>query len=280
MNECNIIGDLLPLYAEELTSPDSGEWIEKHLSSCAYCRDIWRRYREDLPKMEVEEHMVENYKKGFRKDKLKMVLLTLTGWLLVGVIAIGIFFYCGWEKGDFAEGTRYTSPDGVRSVELANLDDAGFWGNEESLVRFRFEKGYMNRYKTDWQELVVHWAPDSQTMLLVIQNGAGETELRIVDHTGGLPDGGTQEIPGLYPAGEEQDLCYVLADLCAEQGVTASDFAFAEWSDDSRYLYFRYAGAEENGLLEYDTDTGRIEFRAVPITELPVVPTGTVEPTE
>lgn len=274
MNECNIIRDLLPLYAEELTSPDSGEFIEKHLASCAQCRDTWRRCREELPKMEVAEDMVENYQKGLRRDKWKMTLRTSCAWILVAVITVGIFFYCGWENGDYARGKMYSAPDGIRSVELVDLDGAGFFGNEGSILKFRFERGYVNRYAVDWQDLTVYWAPDSQTMLLVIQNGAGETELRIVDHRGGLPGGGTREIPGLIPSETEPDLTQVLKEMCAEQDVTVSGFEFAEWSDDSRYLYFRYQTEAGTGWLEYDMDTGNAKLCDVVRTiDIPVVPT-------
>ena len=35
---CDIIGDLLPLYAEELTSADSAALVEEHLTGCEHCR--------------------------------------------------------------------------------------------------------------------------------------------------------------------------------------------------------------------------------------------------
>lgn len=258
MNECNIVKDLLPLYAEDLVSPDSGEFIEKHLASCAECRDTWRRYRKELPAIEVAEDAAERYQKGLRRDTWKVVQLTLFAWLLVGVIAMGIFVYCGWEKGDFAKGKLYSSPDGIRSVELVDLDGTGFFGNEGSLLKFRFEKGYVNRYAVDWQDLMVHWAPDSQTMLLVIQNGAGERELRIVDHKGELPGGGTQEIPGLIPSEEEPDLTQILTDLCAEQGVEAYNFTFRNWSDDSLQIWFDFETAGNRGSVLYDYKEQRV----------------------
>ena len=36
---CELIRDLLPLYAEHLTSPETGQLIEEHLQSCPACRD-------------------------------------------------------------------------------------------------------------------------------------------------------------------------------------------------------------------------------------------------
>ena len=36
--ECSIVRDLLPLYAERLTSPETAAFVEKHLRICADCR--------------------------------------------------------------------------------------------------------------------------------------------------------------------------------------------------------------------------------------------------
>lgn len=255
MNQCNIVKDLMPLYADEVASGDSVAFIEEHMKTCADCRDAWRRCRTELPNMEVAEAMVKDYKTGIQRGTWKIMLSALLGWLLVAAIVVGAFFYYHWEKGDFTTGKRYSAPDGVRSIELVNLDDAGFFSGKGNLLRFYFERGYMNRYETEWQDLVVYWAPDSQTSLLEVQNGSGERELRIVDQTGGLPSGGTREIPGLYPSEEEPDLTQILTELCAKQGVAASDFEFVQWSDDSLGIQFRFQTTEgEIGELWFSLD--------------------------
>lgn len=40
-NECNIIRDLLPLYAEHMVSPDTVSFIEAHMKDCAACRKVF-----------------------------------------------------------------------------------------------------------------------------------------------------------------------------------------------------------------------------------------------
>ncbi len=35
--ECEIIFDLLPIYAEEKTSPESNEFVERHIEHCEEC---------------------------------------------------------------------------------------------------------------------------------------------------------------------------------------------------------------------------------------------------
>ena len=37
-NECSIVRDLLPLYAENMVSPDTSAFVEGHLDTCEACR--------------------------------------------------------------------------------------------------------------------------------------------------------------------------------------------------------------------------------------------------
>ena len=45
--ECEIVRDLLPLYAEGLTSEASNEFVEKHLKDCAECTQLLKDMREE-----------------------------------------------------------------------------------------------------------------------------------------------------------------------------------------------------------------------------------------
>ena len=47
---CELIRDLLPLYAEHLTSPETGQLIEEHLQSCPACRARCRPMRRPTPR--------------------------------------------------------------------------------------------------------------------------------------------------------------------------------------------------------------------------------------
>lgn len=42
-NECSIIRDLLPLYAENMVSPDTAEFVEEHLKGCEACREEYEK---------------------------------------------------------------------------------------------------------------------------------------------------------------------------------------------------------------------------------------------
>lgn len=45
-NECNIIRDILPLYAENMVSSDTAAFVEEHLKSCEACRKEYERTKE------------------------------------------------------------------------------------------------------------------------------------------------------------------------------------------------------------------------------------------
>ena len=48
-NECNIIRDILPLYAEDMVSADTSAFVEQHLTKCAECRaELENLKNEDL----------------------------------------------------------------------------------------------------------------------------------------------------------------------------------------------------------------------------------------
>ncbi len=52
-NECSIIRDLLPLYAENMVSSDTAAFVEEHLKKCAACRKEYEGIREPRPKQEI-----------------------------------------------------------------------------------------------------------------------------------------------------------------------------------------------------------------------------------
>lgn len=44
-NECSIIRDLLPLYAESMVSPETASFMEEHLKDCEHCRKEYERLK-------------------------------------------------------------------------------------------------------------------------------------------------------------------------------------------------------------------------------------------
>lgn len=276
MNECNIVRDLLPLYADDLASLDSVEFIERHTENCPRCQEIWRRYKGELPVTHppVPEPKDENMLAPLHREVMKFICKFIGNALLLIILAGVLLVYLGWEKGYFPLEAEYSAPSAQRSVELIDLGEAGFFSNEEgTLIQFRFGMGNLFRYRTAWENVKAHWAQDNNTVLLTMETLEGMMEIRLVDLETMLAEGGgTFEIPGLFPSEAEPDLTQVLKELCAEQGVTVSGFEFAEWSDDSLHLWFRCQTADGPALLEFDLETKTVQFHVVQTIDIPVTP--------
>lgn len=54
-NECNIIRDLLPLYAENMLSSDTSDFVEEHLKDCEACRKEYERTKEPHTTQEISD---------------------------------------------------------------------------------------------------------------------------------------------------------------------------------------------------------------------------------
>ena len=47
-NECSIVRDILPLYAEKMVSKDTSEFVKGHLENCPICRAELEKLREPV----------------------------------------------------------------------------------------------------------------------------------------------------------------------------------------------------------------------------------------
>lgn len=76
-NECSIIRDLLPLYAEHMVSRDTADFVENHLKDCEACRKEFQQIKEP-PRQTAEPDPVKKEEaapllKLRRKLKLKKI---------------------------------------------------------------------------------------------------------------------------------------------------------------------------------------------------------------
>lgn len=84
MNKCNVIRDLLPLYADEVCSEDSKEMIEEHLSTCQECKQELEDYcyNTGLPEVSADVAM-KKFKKKMNKNNLKKIVVSVIVCLAV-----------------------------------------------------------------------------------------------------------------------------------------------------------------------------------------------------
>lgn len=87
---CDIIKDVLPLYAEDLASPDTKAVVEEHLPTCADCKDTLLQLRR-TPKipLDVEFGSLDSVKKNIRSRR---VLTGVLVFFLTVSALVSVFF--------------------------------------------------------------------------------------------------------------------------------------------------------------------------------------------
>ncbi len=95
MNKCNLITDLLPLYAEDLLSEDSKQLVERHLAKCAACSEKLKLLKTPAapsPRAESapEEEVLKKTRKKIKKHTAAVAAASVCLSLIV--VACAVFF--------------------------------------------------------------------------------------------------------------------------------------------------------------------------------------------
>lgn len=88
-NECNIIRDLLPLYAENMVSSDTSDFVEEHLKNCESCRKEYERTKELQPTPEISD--AAPLLKLSRKMKVKKIQTIALTAVFVAALFVSAF---------------------------------------------------------------------------------------------------------------------------------------------------------------------------------------------
>jgi len=89
MINCNVIRDILPLYAEDMVCEDTRTLVDEHLESCGDCRNELERLRcpaKFVPDMDAAP--LEHLKKRLRAKRVHTIIFTV---LLVLAAAVSVF---------------------------------------------------------------------------------------------------------------------------------------------------------------------------------------------
>ncbi|MBT9776680.1 hypothetical protein GPL15_09220 [Clostridium sp. MCC353] len=93
--DCDIIQDLLPLYAERLASEASCRMVREHLEECEECRNLLAELETPVQGMSEEEKEEIDFLKKIRKRHKRLFRATagLTVILLAAVLSAAVKFY-------------------------------------------------------------------------------------------------------------------------------------------------------------------------------------------
>ncbi|MBQ7114786.1 MAG: zf-HC2 domain-containing protein [Clostridia bacterium] len=131
--DCEIIKDLLPLYADNVCSERSAKAVKEHLGDCSECSEELRKIRECPVVPEVDEDLKKavksagkRIKKRNRKTIIETVALVLILVILFGVIGMYRFILYGAKANNeaFSDGAfPYSQECESVDIDLVNKED-------------------------------------------------------------------------------------------------------------------------------------------------------------
>ena len=94
--ECDVIRDLLPLYAEKLASPASSALVEQHLAECEACRAQLEQMEKPVPVQ--PEPQPDAPLRSIRKTLQKKSIRIAAAAVLAVLCAFGLVFWMSGAK--------------------------------------------------------------------------------------------------------------------------------------------------------------------------------------
>lgn len=151
---CDVMRDLLPLYAEDMVSADSRKILEDHLRECPACVKALQELREPVMDITTELHGMELVKK---KIRTRRNLAVGTAVLLIISILLSVFAY-------LTVPVLLTAEEAIESVTA--LEDGGIKVQYTDTVSGRCNWGYgcgyrvLLCYKVRFRELLPRDLPE------------------------------------------------------------------------------------------------------------------------
>jgi len=246
MNECKIVEDLLPLYAEELVSRETAEFIGEHCDRCDRCRKLLERSKVVLP---VETVDTGDYQKALKKERTHSAMLgALFATVMIVLSMLALVFVAGHVPVKLdREPIILVSPDGIHSFKGEYYTsplglNRGIYFTEKSAV------GEGQGTNEDWIEILdAQWSPDGTDLFFTVEMKNGETEMEIWYHNYS-ETGGRGGIFPLISRTEDRrdynDLTAEFTKLLAQwekfpTGWDSITYEFVGWGEDSESAYIR-----------------------------------------
>lgn len=275
MNECKIVEDLIPLYAESLTNEEASEFVKNHVASCDRCKKLLERSRESAPTTEED---AKAYKKALQKNKINMACrIVVVALLFFVVLYLGLIkwdAYLKWLNGKAPVEQIVKAPVGNGQVTLVDWEASGWeTGGVENVGTILWMRtmdvmetgsGYA-RYSLGesgdtcpWENVQIYWAPNGFPFLAtadLLEGGKGifvHANERWYDE-----NGGHHSESRWMPNSQGNGLVDVLTALCKENeafptGWNTIEFTFHRWLDDSETITFAYeTDTGIRGLIDY-----------------------------
>lgn len=205
---CEIIRDLLPLYAEDIASKDTCLMVEKHMESCPSCRkeleEMKTKTVENLP-MDRDARPLKKLKHTLFKNKLKTIAFTVLLTLLVTITAITIANlttpnYIPYSKDVVNISENHDGTIAAEfSKEVSGYDLQRYLAEDQSGFTF-----HITAWNTFWSRNIVQSAPqrivlnpEGEKVSAVYYYQADGSSDVLIYGKNQVPDGGVITLPRL-----------------------------------------------------------------------------------
>ena len=98
--ECSIVGDLLPLYVEDMLSAETAEYVKEHLASCPKCQAELSALREGAGEPQPKEIPAPSTEKSNPFQKVMKRVNRRFDALTYSLIIFFVFLGFGWTGGE------------------------------------------------------------------------------------------------------------------------------------------------------------------------------------
>ena len=92
---CNIIGDMLPLYADDVVSDDTRTMVEEHLAECENCREKYEDMKQELcvqtelSAAQAEKQSLISVKKKLKKYRIVTAIFSAIAGVILLLVIVG-----------------------------------------------------------------------------------------------------------------------------------------------------------------------------------------------
>lgn len=147
---CAVVRDLLPIYVEGLTEPETNAAVEAHLKTCPACTARLAAMRAPEPPPEAETAKEVDYLKKVKRRSWKRVVLAVlvTVLVLMGALAAKLFLL-GSAAGPESMVFYVEQSDEILSLRISSVASANaYWGwntkSQDGVVEISAREGLVS----------------------------------------------------------------------------------------------------------------------------------------
>lgn len=182
--ECKIIQDLLPNHIDNLTTPETNEFIENHLKQCSECTKIFENMKKDFGIEEKPEK--KNFKTFMKKYRNKLRIFKII------VLAIIVIFLVALDRKAMIMIGLNAKANTVKNKTAYNMRFSLY--NEVEVLRvqvYRRDKEYTRELRHSSliydDDVIIREYPNGETSNYYIKNGDSKQAILNADPEGIVP---------------------------------------------------------------------------------------------